>query len=121
MISKVLNDLWHLSYSSNLILYPIIPVSLVAQLVKNLRANAGDSGDSGSIPGIRRIPWRRKWQPIPAFLPGKSHGQGILVAYTPWGYQESDMTKSMEDTKEATHINCLLEEEQEEGSQVAEW
>ena len=84
---------------------------------KNSPVNAGDVG---LISWVRKIPWKRKWQPIPAFLPGKSHGQGILVAYTPWGYQESDMTKSMEDTKEATHINCLLEEEQEEGSQVAE-
>ena len=23
---------------------------------------------------VRRIPWRRKWQPAPVFLPGKSHG-----------------------------------------------
>ena len=26
-------------------------------------------------PWVGNIPWRRKWQPIPAFLPGKSHGQ----------------------------------------------
>ena len=35
-------------------------------VVKNLPANAGDAGDSGSI---RKIPWRRKWQPTPAFFP----------------------------------------------------
>ena len=29
----------------------------------------------GSIPGSGRFPWRRKWQPAPAFLPGKSHGK----------------------------------------------
>ena len=23
---------------------------------------------------MRRIPWRRKWQPTPVFLPGESHG-----------------------------------------------
>ena len=28
--------------------------------------------------------WRRKWQPTPVFLPGKSHGQRILVGYNPW-------------------------------------
>ena len=28
---------------------------------------------------------RRKWQPTPAFLPGKSHGQRSLVGYSPWG------------------------------------
>ena len=30
-------------------------------------------------------PWRRKWQSIPVFLPGKSHGQRNLVSYSPWG------------------------------------
>ena len=31
------------------------------------------------------MPWRRKWQPSPEFLPGKSHGQRNLVGYHPWG------------------------------------
>ena len=29
----------------------------------------------GFSPWIRKIPWRRKWQPTPVFLPGESHGQ----------------------------------------------
>ena len=36
--------------------------------------------------------WRRKWQSTPVFLPGKSHGQGRLVDYRPWGLKESDTT-----------------------------
>ena len=32
-------------------------------MVKNLPANAGTTGDMGSIPGSGRFPWRRKWQP----------------------------------------------------------
>ena len=31
---------------------------------------------------VRKIPWRRKWQPIPVFLPGESHGQRRLVDYS---------------------------------------
>ena len=31
--------------------------------------------------------WRRKWQPTPVFLPGKSHGQKSLVGYGPWCHQ----------------------------------
>ena len=27
----------------------------------------------GFNPWVRKIPWRRKWQPTPVFLPGKSH------------------------------------------------
>ena len=41
---------------------------------------------------IRKIPWRRKWQPTPAFLPGKSHGQRNLVGYSQRGSEELDMT-----------------------------
>ena len=37
--------------------------------------------------------WRRKWQPTPVFLPGKSHGWRRLVSYSPWGSKESDMTE----------------------------
>ena len=46
-------------------------------VVKNLLANAGDLRD------IRRIPWRRTWQPIPVFLPGEPHGERSMVGYSP--------------------------------------
>ena len=49
---------------------------------------------------VRKIPWQRKWQPTPVFLPGKSHGQRSLVGYSPWGHKESDTTKH-------THISPL--------------
>ena len=44
-------------------------------------------------PWVRKIPWRRKWQPIPVFLSGKSHGQRSLAGYNPCGHKESDMTR----------------------------
>ena len=34
-------------------------------------------------------------QPIPVLLPGKSHGQRNLVGCSPWGREESDMTKRL--------------------------
>ena len=37
--------------------------------------------------------WRRKWQPIPVFLPGESQGQGRLVGCRLWGRTESDTTE----------------------------
>ena len=42
---------------------------------------------------VTKILWRRKSQSTPIFLPGKSHGQRILVGYNPWGQKESDMTE----------------------------
>ena len=53
--------------------------------------NAGDAGDIGLIPG--KIPWRKKWQPIPVFSPGKSHEQRSTVGYNPWGHKKSDTTE----------------------------
>ena len=38
-------------------------------------------------PWVRKIPWSRKWQPVPVFLPGKFHGQRSLVGFGPGGSQ----------------------------------
>ena len=48
-------------------------------------------------PWVGTIPWRRKWQPThtPAFLPGKFHGQRMLVGYSPWGRKGLDMTEQL--------------------------
>ena len=58
-------------------------------MVKNLPAIWETPGFD---PSLRTIPWRRKWQPTPLFLPGKSHGQRSLVGYSPWGSDKSDTT-----------------------------
>ena len=47
----------------------------------NLPANAGGTRGSGLIPGLGRLPWRRKWQPTLAFFPGKLHGQRSLAVH----------------------------------------
>ena len=47
----------------------------------------------GSLVPLRFLPlwwyhlhiWRRKWQPTPVSLPGKSHGWRSLVGCSPWG------------------------------------
>ena len=46
-------------------------------------------------PWVGKIPWRRKWQPTPVFLPGKSHGWWSLVGYCPWGRKEPDTTEQL--------------------------
>ena len=106
---------------------------LVAQLVKKTTCNVEDLG---SIPGlgrrlwgipwwlrwwriclqfrrlrlnpwIRKIPWRREWQPTPVFLPGEFHGQRSLVGYNPWDRKELDMTEQL---THATRRLCDLTE-----------
>ena len=49
----------------------------------------------GFNPWIGKIPWRRKWQPTPLLLPGKSHGWRNLVGYSPWVCKESDTTERL--------------------------
>ena len=59
------------------------------------KASACNAGDPGLIPGLGKIPWRRKWQPTPVLLPGKFHGQRSLVGYSPWGRKELDKTEQL--------------------------
>ena len=44
-------------------------------------------------PWVRKIPWRRKWQPTSVFLPGESHVQRSLVSCSPWGHKELNTTE----------------------------
>ena len=48
----------------------------------------------GFAPWVGKIPWRRKWQPTPVFLPGESHGQRCLADYSPYVCKEADLTES---------------------------
>ena len=50
--------------------------------------------------------WRRKWQPIPVFLPGESQGQRSLVGCRLWGHTESDTTEA---TWQQQHIKPQTE------------
>ena len=47
----------------------------------------------GCNPWVRKIPWKRAWQPTPVFLPGGSHGQRSPLGYGPRGHEESGMTE----------------------------
>ena len=58
--------------------------SLVAQMVKSIYLQCGRPRFN---PWVGKISWRRKWQPTPVFLPGKSHGRRNMVGYSPWGHR----------------------------------
>ena len=57
-------------------------------------------------PWAGKISWRRKWQPTPVFLPGKSNGQRSLVGYSPWGHKRIGHNLV---TKQQTYIKGYLE------------
>ena len=71
--------------------YTVAWAFLVAQRLKHLPAMWGP----GFYPWVRKIPWRRKWQPTPVFLPGESHGRRSLVGSSPWGRKELDTTERL--------------------------
>ena len=50
--------------------------SMVNQTVKNLQCRR-----LGFNSRIGKVPWRRKWQPTPVFLPKESQGQRRLAGY----------------------------------------
>ena len=51
-----------------------------------------NAADVGSIPGLGKFPEERKCQLTTVFLPGKSHGQRILVGYSPWGFCQTQLS-----------------------------
>jgi len=50
--------------------------------VKNL-PTMQEAQETGFNTGVRKIPWRRAWQPTPVFLPGEFREQKRLVGYSP--------------------------------------
>ena len=59
-------------------------------------------------PWVEKIPWRRKWQPTPVFLPGKSQGQRSLAGYGSWDHKESDMTECAHTHTQSIVLNLEL-------------
>ena len=53
-------------------------------------------------PWVGSIPWRRKWQPTPVFLPGKPHRQRSRVGYSPWGCNELSTTEQLHNNPSLT-------------------
>ena len=61
--------------------------------MRNLPASAGEIGDVGSIPGLRRSPGGGNGNPVQCSCLEKSHGQRSLVGYSPQGHRESAVTE----------------------------
>ena len=62
-------------------------------MVKNSPANAGRHQRCEFETWVRKIPWRRAWQPTLVFLPGEPHGQRSLAGCSPWGHKETQLRK----------------------------
>ena len=118
MINKCLYDtnvaIFGLRYILILILILIWQQSVGVKISKNVDSPGGASGKESAChcrrlrrfrfdPKVRKIPWRRKWQPTPVFLPRKFHGQRSLVGYSPWGSKETDMIEHLSTMSKNVH------------------
>ena len=76
----------------------ILGSSYFSHSILVFNAHLGHSSQIGCLqcgrpefdPWVWKIPWRRKGQPTPVFLPGEFHGQ---PGYGPRGHKELDTTK----------------------------
>ena len=95
----------------------ILRASQVALAVKNPPANARVIKRWRLEPWVRKIPWRRAWQPTPIYLPRKPHGQRRLVdcgpkCHTEW-YEWGDLAQTRAWTYYNQHyfpdsLSCLI-------------
>ena len=72
-------------------------------------------------PWVGKIPWRRKRQPTPVFLPGESHGQRSLAGYSPWGRRELDTTERRSPGQERRFCLATQGPEAEEEAGCPAW
>ena len=59
----------------------------------------------GFTPWVWKIPWRRKWQPTPVYLPGESHGQRNLAGYSPQGVTRAGHDLMTKQQQQALCVN----------------
>ena len=86
---------WVASVVSDSVWPHYIRAPLAAQRYR-IRLQCRNCRRPGFYPWVRKIPWRRAWQPTPVFLPGESHGQRSLAGYSPWGCKVLDTTEATE-------------------------
>ena len=56
---------------------------------------------------VRKIPWRRTWQPTPVFLLGKFHGQRSLAGCSPWGHKSRTRLSDQTSTTHTSELGWL--------------
>ena len=88
LVVKIINILW--LYLRNLF-FPLHSRSLLQFWWLIYKEYACQFRRQGFDLWVRKMPWRRKWQPT-LFLPGESHGQKSPVGYSPWGHKDGDVT-----------------------------
>ena len=75
--------------------YPVARYTDTGFLDGSMGKESARSAGGGLDTWVRKIPWRRKWQPTPVFFPEKCRGQSSLVGYSPQGCKELRVTERL--------------------------
>ena len=73
-----------------------------------VKKSAYQCGRHGFNAWIEKIPWRRKWQPSPVFLPEKSRRQRNLAGCRPWGHKRVKHDLATKEQKQLYTIGVSL-------------
>ena len=84
-----------------------MPFLWASQMVNNLTANAGDK-KCRFDPWVKKIPWRKAWQPIPVFASKEFHEQRSPVGYSPYGHKEVATTEATWHAHTHTHAILMV-------------
>ena len=84
--------LWILLW--DLMLIARLMASQVALILEDIRGHCMRHKKCDFSPCIRKIPWRRSWQPTPVFLPGDPMDRGAWRAKIYKGPKESNTTEA---------------------------
>ena len=94
-------SLWELNYYFNLLIW-LSTIFILGFPHSSVSKESAYSAEVQVWTLSQIIPCRRKWQPTPVFLQGKSHGQRNLVGCNSWGLKKLGMTEWL------THTICIL-------------
>ena len=72
------------------------------------KASAYQCKRHGFYPRVKKITWRRMWQPTPVLLLGKCHGQRSLGGYSPWGNKRVGHDLVTEQYQQQQHILAII-------------
>ena len=104
LLSKYKGTSWHHSYWIGVYLMISFRTSQVAQC----KESSCQYGRCELDPCVRKMPWRRKWQPTLVFLPGKSHGRRRLAGYGLWDRKRLEYNLATNQQQMVSfNLNCL--------------
>ena len=72
----------------------------------------------GFDPWVGKIPWSRKWQPAPVFLPEKSHGHKKLAGYSLWGHKMLELTEWLRIHTHSEYADLFLNGQHDRNPQI---